>query len=278
MVKKIHVLRSLAAAAALIRPSISFQSPNLLGIFRPSCHVARKNTARIRGSSGPDGSSEGKIKINFVTGNQMKIKELRKILEDVEHISVEAVNIDLRELQDSPEKITKGKVLEAAKVFDGEGAILVEDTALCFNALNGLPGPYVKWFLQSTGCMGLYNMLQGFADKTAVAQTTLGYMSKPDADPILFIGQCRGEIVAPRGDKGGWDPVFQPAGWDKTFAEMTADEKNSISHRSNALQKFKDYLRKQQDPEKASQRPAQEISSDLKGLVDNGAGSNNGQY
>ena len=54
--------------------------------------------------------------------------------------------------------------------------VLIEDTSLCFNAMKGLPGPYVKWFWKNIGCEGLVRMLDGFKDKTAVAVSIIAYM------------------------------------------------------------------------------------------------------
>lgn len=84
---------------------------------------------------------------------------------------------------------------------------------------------------------GLYRLLHGFEDKTAYALCTFAYSSgEPGSEVILFSGRCDGEIVSPRGpDNFGWDPCFQPSGSSKTFAEMTKDEKNSVSHRGKAL-------------------------------------------
>ena len=60
---------------------------------------------------------------------------------------------------------------------------------------------------------------------------------------ITFVGKCEGEIVPPRGENQfGWDPIFQPKGYDKTFAEIDLEEKNKISHRGNALKLVKAYL------------------------------------
>ena len=95
--------------------------------------------------------------------------------------------------------------------------MLVEDTSLCFNALGGLPGPYVKWFLDEMGSAGLYKLLDGHEDKTAVAVCNVGFACGPGADPIVFCGQTHGTIVAPReGEKVfGWDNIFRPQGFDK---------------------------------------------------------------
>ena len=96
-------------------------------------------------------------------------------------------------------------------------AVLVEDTSLCFNALGGMPGPYVKWFLDEMGSAGLYKLLDGHEDKTAVAVCNVGFACGPGADPIVFCGQTHGTIVAPReGEKVfGWDNIFRPQGFDK---------------------------------------------------------------
>jgi len=59
----------------------------------------------------------------------------------------------------------------------------------------------------------------------------------------LFVGKCDGEIVEPRGENMfGWDPIFQPLGYNQTFAEMKSEEKHKISHRSKALEKVKTFL------------------------------------
>ncbi|CAG8468972.1 194_t:CDS:2 [Scutellospora calospora] len=86
-------------------------------------------------------------------------------------------------------------------------------------------------------------MLSGFEDKTAYALCTFAYSAKPDTDPILFEGRTNGKIVSPRGIKDfGWDPIFQPDGFDLTYAEMSKEVKNSISHRYKALDQLRDFL------------------------------------
>ncbi len=89
--------------------------------------------------------------------------------------------------------------------------VIVEDTSLCFNALKGLPGPYIKWFLDSIGPEGLHRMLHGFEDKSGYAQCIISYMDADLKEPKLFVGRTAGTIVQPRGStKFGWDPCFQP--------------------------------------------------------------------
>lgn len=126
-------------------------------------------------------------------------------------------------------------------------AQLVEDTSLCFNALDGLPGPYIKWFLEKIGLDGLNKMLVGFEDKTAYALCTFGYSSgAPNEEPVVFSGRTPGRIVPARtsGNKPsfGWDSIFEPEGFEQTYAEMDKAVKNSISHRSKALALVKAHL------------------------------------
>lgn len=120
---------------------------------------------------------------------------------------------------------------------------MTEDVSLCFNAMGGMPGPYIKDFLTNVGREGLHKMLVGFEDKSAYAQCIFAFCEGPDAEPICFVGKCNGKIVAPQGDNAfGWDPVFMPDGFDQTFAEIPLETKNGISHRGEALKLVKKYL------------------------------------
>jgi len=91
---------------------------------------------------------------------------------------------------------------------------------------------------------GLHKMLSGFDDKSAYALCTFAYFSGNAGDQVqLFKGQTDGQIVSPRGPTDfGWDPCFQPVGCNQTYAEMTKESKNAISHRSRALHALKEYF------------------------------------
>eukprot|EP00164_Ancoracysta_twista_P003803 GFYU01005099.1.p1 GENE.GFYU01005099.1~~GFYU01005099.1.p1 ORF type:complete len:183 (+),score=70.89 GFYU01005099.1:35-583(+) len=177
----------------------------------------------------------------FVTGNAKKLEEVKAIIGD----SLELTNkkIDLPELQGDPEEVSKEKAKLAAAELGGPA--LVEDTCLCYNALKGLPGPYIKWFLDKTGLEGLVKILAGYDDKSAYALCTFSYCEGPGKEPVTFSGKTDGKIVEARGPTNfGWDPVFQPDGFDQTFAEMDAETKNSISHRKRALEAVKEHFSK----------------------------------
>ena len=125
------------------------------------------------------------------------------------------------------------------------GPVMVEDTSLCFNALKGLPGPYIKWFLDSIGHEGLNNLLAAYPDKSAYAQCIFAFSQGPGSEPIVFSGRTPGLIVPARGPTDfGWDPVFQPdEGAGLTYAEMPKDKKNAISHRFRSLRLLSTYMR-----------------------------------
>lgn len=71
---------------------------------------------------------------------------------------------------------------------------------MCYESLGGMPGPYIKWFLESIGCEGLAKLVSGFENKRAWAQTTFSYTTGDKDAPIhTFVGKTYGHIVAPRG-------------------------------------------------------------------------------
>ncbi|XP_043655580.1 inosine triphosphate pyrophosphatase [Drosophila teissieri] len=182
--------------------------------------------------------------ITFVTGNAKKLEELVAILGPSFPRTIVSQKIDLPELQGDIDEIAIKKCKEAARQVNGP--VLVEDTSLCFNALEGLPGPYIKWFLEKLQPEGLHRLLHGWENKSAQAICTFGYCDSVDAEPLIFKGITEGVIVEPRGPRDfGWDPVFQPSGYDKTYAELPKSEKNTISHRYRALALLREHFEKQ---------------------------------
>ncbi|MDP2908019.1 MAG: RdgB/HAM1 family non-canonical purine NTP pyrophosphatase [Nanoarchaeota archaeon] len=177
--------------------------------------------------------------IIFITGNENKLREAKQIL----GVEIVSKNLDIKEIQDVDlEEVIKDKLMHAYKLI--KKPVMVEDTGLFLNALNGFPGALIKQLLGRVGREGIVKLLEGFDDKNVVAKCAVGF-TKDGKDLKVFIGEAEGLIVNPRGESGfGWDPIFQPKGYNKTFAEMSGEEKNSISHRCKALKKFKEYLKK----------------------------------
>eukprot|EP00088_Acartia_fossae_P052753 TRINITY_DN5976_c0_g1_i1.p1 TRINITY_DN5976_c0_g1~~TRINITY_DN5976_c0_g1_i1.p1 ORF type:complete len:202 (-),score=18.23 TRINITY_DN5976_c0_g1_i1:460-1065(-) len=180
--------------------------------------------------------------ITFVTGNKKKLEEFVAILGNNFPYKVVSQNVDLPEYQGTPEEVCREKCKEAARRITGP--VIVEDTCLCFNALGGLPGPYIKWFLKNLGPDGLPRLLADFEDKSGAALCIFGYCEGDGMEVKLFEGRTEGEIVSPpRGKRDfGWDPIFQPKGFTQTYAELESDIKNGISHRGRALEKLKDFF------------------------------------
>jgi len=174
-------------------------------------------------------------KLYFITGNAGKFTEAQSVISDVEQI-----DLDLLEIQEiDARKIIEEKLREAVKNNSGE--FFCEDTSLYINCLNGLPGPLIKWFLESIEDKGIFDLIERFDDKSAVAKTIMGYTDGDNT--VFFEGDVEGKIVAPRGENGfGWDKLFLPDGSDKTFGEMSLDEKNEFSMRKKALIRLKNYL------------------------------------
>lgn len=180
--------------------------------------------------------------ITFVTGNAKKLEEVIQILGADFPRQLISKKLDLPELQGEINEISVLKAKEAHRQI--QGPVFVEDTALCFDALKGLPGPYIKWFLEKLEPEGLPKLLEGFDDKSAQAVCTFAYHPGGENDEvILFQGKTDGKIVNPRGPRDfGWDPCFQPVGYDVTYAEMPKSEKNKISHRYKALDLLRNYF------------------------------------
>ncbi len=110
------------------------------------------------------------------------------------------------------------------------------------NALGGLPGPYIKDFLINIKPEGLHKLLDGFEDKSGYAQCIIGLGFQQNKE--IFVGRTSGMIVKPRGSKDfGWDPIFQPDGFDQTYAELQKEVKNKISHRYRAVAQLIEYLK-----------------------------------
>ncbi|XP_046961652.1 inosine triphosphate pyrophosphatase [Vanessa cardui] len=180
--------------------------------------------------------------LTFVTGNVKKLEEVRAILGNNFPLEVVSHKLDLPELQGEINEVSIKKCQEAARLINRP--VFIEDTSLCFNALSGLPGPYIKWFLDKLEPEGLHKLLTGWEDKSAEAVCTFAYSSgNIDDDIIIFQGITKGTIVPPRGSRDfGWDCIFQPHGYDKTYGELPKEEKNKISHRYRALDKLRTYF------------------------------------
>jgi XTP/dITP diphosphohydrolase len=189
--------------------------------------------------------------IFLASGNAHKIKELEQVLSPL--------GIDLKSTLDYPdaEEVEEdqpdlqGNALKKARYwFDKTGLPSVsDDTGLEVDTLNGAPGVYSASYAGDNPSYDdnvnkLLTELKGESDRSAQFRTVIAFVD--GSDNYFFEGICRGRIIdEKRGDKGfGYDPVFVPEGYDETFAELSLEEKNRISHRGRAVQKFINFLGK----------------------------------
>lgn len=169
--------------------------------------------------------------VHFVSSNPAKIAEVRSLL-GAASIEVIPVHRRLPEPQaDQLEPVVQAK-LEATR--DIAGTVLVEDSGLFVDALGGFPGPYSSFVYRTLGVDGLLRLL---TDRPRVAHFRTVAGLRHDGRSTLLHGEVTGTIATrARGTHGfAFDPVFEPDGGARTFAEMPLDEKNVHSHRARAL-------------------------------------------
>lgn len=177
--------------------------------------------------------------IDFITGNSTKFEEVQYALLGID---LRQLSIHLPEVQEiDPHKIIEAKIQEALQ-YKREGNFIVEDTSFYMDAIPGLPGPLIKWFLETIEVQGLVDIAEKFGNKNAYAKTIIGY-ADADQNISFFEGEVKGSIERPRVEEGfGWDLIFIPQGYTQTFAEMKPKEKEGISMRGIAAKNFKTFL------------------------------------
>ncbi len=180
------------------------------------------------------------VEIIFVTGNEGKVREAREIL-SYKAIDVRQEEMELDEIQDRDvETVSRYKALQAFRKL--RRPLIVEDTGLHIGVMNDYPGALVKHFLESIGTKGIVEFVSG-KSPAAEAVCVVSYCDS-DGKVTSFKGSVKGRISSSVtvGYDFGWDPIFIPEGYDKTFSEMGMEEKNKVSHRRNALEKLASWL------------------------------------
>ncbi|GAB3836217.1 RdgB/HAM1 family non-canonical purine NTP pyrophosphatase [Hymenobacter jeollabukensis] len=192
------------------------------------------------------------MRLCFASNNAHKLDEIRPLLPaHVELLSLADIGCaeELPETQDTLE----GNALQKARyVWDNYGvSCFADDTGLEVTALGGAPGVYSARYAgpqrsSADNLQKLLRELDGSAERTARFRTVIALVSGA-ADQWTFAGEVPGHITtAPRGEGGfGYDPVFEPENRGRTFAEMTLDEKNALSHRARAVAQLAAFLREQ---------------------------------
>lgn len=187
------------------------------------------------------------------TGNQHKIQEISSILatfkmQVVSRAQAGVPEIEIVEDGATFEENSKKKATEIMKL-SGRIAI-ADDSGLMVDALGGDPGVYSARFAgegatDEENNEKLLRLLEKVPDEKRGAKfVSVVTMAYPDGNVLMARGECRGTILrAPQGSNGfGYDPLFLPSGFERSYAELTAEEKNQISHRANALQMLRTLL------------------------------------
>jgi XTP/dITP diphosphohydrolase len=189
---------------------------------------------------------EGKV-IFFATSNVNKFQEARRVLSEY-RIAVGMLRVKTSEIQsESLEEIAKTSAIEAFR--NCNLPVIVEDAGLFVEALNGFPGPYAAYVYKTIGNKGLQQLMENIKNRKARFSSIVAYCSMHRKSPICFGGEVIGKIVEEERRSGtghgfGFDPIFEPANSNKTFAEMSLSTKNRCSHRANALHKFAQWYKR----------------------------------
>ncbi len=174
------------------------------------------------------------MRIYFVTSNTFKFREVERVLGP----GLVMKKLDVPEIQAMEVKdVVEDKARRAYGIL--KKPLIVEDTGLYVRSLNGFPGAFARWFFDTVGNERLCRMLKNFKDRSAYSETCICFYDGKRS--MVFSGRGYGEIVKkPRGHEGwGYDPIFQPRGYAKTFGEMSMSQKNAVSMRAKAALKLK---------------------------------------
>jgi XTP/dITP diphosphohydrolase len=189
------------------------------------------------------------MQICFATHNQNKVQELRSLLgKDLEILSLSGLNIT-EDIEETGATLKENALIKAQYVFDHYAiACFADDTGLEVDALNGAPGVYSARFAgepanNERNIDKLLSQLAHESSRTARFRTVIAFVD--GNEQIFFEGTAEGEIIKERKGTGGfgYDAVFLPKDFDRTFAEMSLAEKNVISHRAQAMNEFVYFLK-----------------------------------
>jgi len=187
----------------------------------------------------------GKV-VFFATGNINKFSEARSILSSY-GFAVAMLRVKGEEIQsDSLKEIAQTSAVNAFK--RSRLPIFVEDAGLFIDALSGFPGPYAAYVYKTIHNSGILRLMENMANRHARFHSVIAYCDETLCEPKCFDGESNGEITTterkPQGKSAfGFDPIFQPVGSSKSFAEMTIEEKNGYSHRAMAIRKFAEWYK-----------------------------------
>jgi len=185
----------------------------------------------------------------FASQNPNKFREIAALLPEGYALrNLDAFNLD-HELPETGSTLRDNALQKARYVAERFGvACFADDSGLEIEALDGAPGVYSARYAgenknHEANMDKVLTALTGIAERSACFKTVIAYVNGPEAH--TFEGEVCGQIIHEKRGQGGfgYDPIFIPKGHSLTFAEMSSEQKNSLSHRAQALQKFLEFLR-----------------------------------
>lgn len=191
-----------------------------------------------------------KRKLVFATNNKHKLEEVSQILGDkIEVLSLQDINCDV-DIPETADTLEGNALLKAQYIYNNYGLdAFADDTGLEIEALNNEPGVYSARYAgedknSKANMLKVLRKLEGASNRNAQFRTAISLIL--DGKQYLFEGIIKGKIIEEeRGEAGfGYDPIFMPDGYDKTFAELGNNAKNEISHRALAVNKLCDFISK----------------------------------
>jgi XTP/dITP diphosphohydrolase len=191
-------------------------------------------------------------RIYFATSNKNKFNEASRVLEKYGYELV-LFSFEKKELQST--ELVEIALHSALIAYTYVNApVVVEDSGLFIKALNGFPGPFSSYVYKTIGVRGVLKLMEGVTDRSAYFEAAVAIVMPPFER--VFKGSVYGRIAdSPRGAGGfGFDPIFIPENEDKTFAEMSVEEKNKYSHRARAFEKLGIWLKSIELREKLMQK------------------------
>ena len=188
-------------------------------------------------------------KLVIATSNQHKLKEIENIFKGTVIKEILPIPSDIGEIIENGTTFIENSLIKAKAVYNYTKLLsLADDSGICINALNGEPGIYSARYGGEN--LGYKEKMQLILDKLKDKDDRSAYFITSavcvldDNYYIALEGRVNGKIIeSPRGFDGfGYDPIFQPDGYNVTYAEMSLEEKNSMSHRALAMNKMKEIL------------------------------------
>ena len=189
------------------------------------------------------------MKLVFATNNLNKLKEVQEMLpEAIELLSLKDIGCD-EEIEETATTLEGNAQIKANHITNNYNYnCFADDTGLEVEALQGEPGVYSARYAgepanAENNMQKLLQNLQNTSTRNAQFRTSI--CLNIDGKQFFFDGICKGEVLTEKkGEKGfGYDPIFQPEGYNKSFAEMSSEDKNNISHRGLAIKKLIDFLK-----------------------------------